>query len=634
MKTLKYMMVAMALQAACMAVADMIPGDWRVDVGKRSVFRKEIYQGESVRLEATFFRNGKEFTPDFAAPMLYWQTNGMGRSYFSAPAVVSSNAVCAVWDGSKDCGARYYHGFIGETGVTYRAEFEFKMVPSPGFAPNVLPLPVQVLDFAAVEVANAPWPSAESVAIAVAAATNATLAAAKGYTDGAVAGAITPSMVTNIVEAIAPAPGDYANVSNRSVNAVQKGEDLELKGYNGSGEEYGFKLGPDGGYPWNGEGWSTYESFVFPIDIVSSGGDWNWYQIFSDQDDPDEYAATLVRRADLHIAKQEVYGEIGNRGYLTSESDPTVPAWAKNPTPPATSLEPATNYTDGAVAAIREYCDLYVRNTNCWMVVSNGVFSVYSVSGDAHVKVWEWDATSSNRFAALADQTAAATNALSRRIDAAPARWSDFAADGTANPYPYAVCINRPAVFGDGSVLWEGTNGFFALSAAAPICAGGTSAAFRIGTDADTFFGMEVAASYFVGIFTGGITVAPDSSAVTLTYMWADSYTNAPPAVYYAATPADEFRDVMEVEGLSRLDTSSPGVSYSVTVSGLTGSQGFFTAKREVQGGAVMRSTLPIFADGYYIAPSNAAPQIVQPDSVFTISAGGHTYRVFGERID
>ena len=208
MKTLKYMMAAAVLQAACMAVADMIPGDWRVDVGKRSVFRKEIYQGESVRLEATFFRDGKEFTPDFAAPMLYWQTNGMGRSYFSAPAVVSSNAVCAVWDGSKDCGARYYHGFIGETGVTYRAEFEFKMVPSPGFAPNALPLPVQVLDFAAVEVANAPWPSAADLAGAVSNTVTKTyvedlgisatsLAPATNYTDSAIAAA--ENRITNAI---------------------------------------------------------------------------------------------------------------------------------------------------------------------------------------------------------------------------------------------------------------------------------------------------------------------------------------------------------------------------------------------------------------------------------------------------
>ena len=613
---------ALAALAACAKTFS-----WRITSPQPVAQTFAAYRGETL-----------EFAPQFCGAMsnvtasaLYYQTNGMGTAWWQAGGLVFAP--------SNDCGAAAYRFFVRAAdplGTDYTANGVLRMLDSPGETPNALPLPVQVLDFAAVEVANAPWPSAESVAVAVAAATNATLAAAKGYTDGAVAaaGAVTPSMVTNIVEAIAPAPGDYANVSNRAVNAVQKGEALELKGYNGSGEEYGFKLGPDGGYPWNGEGWSIYESFVFPVDIVSSGGDWNWYQIFSDQDDPDEYAATLVRRADLHIAKQEVYGEIGNRGYLTSESDPTVPAWAKNPVPPTTSLEPATNYTDGAVAAIREYCDLYVRNTNCWMVVSNGVFSVYSVSGDAHVKVWEWDATSSNRFAALADQTAAATNALSRRIDAAPARWSDFAADGTANPYTNAVCINKTAVFGDGSVLWEGTNGFFALSAAAPICAGGTSAAFRIGTDADTFFGMEVAASYLVGILTGGISVTPDSSAVTLTYMWDDSYTNAPPAVYYAATLADEFRDISEVAGLSRADASSPGVSYSVTVSGLTGSQGFFTAKREVQGGAVMRSTLPIFADGYYIAPSNAPPQIVQPDSVFTISAGGHTYRVFGERVD
>ena len=168
----------------------------------------------------------------------------------------------------------------------------------------------------------------------IATATTATLQAAKEYADGAISasGAVTPEAVTNIVNDIAPTPGDYENVSNRAMNAVQKGEDLEMIG---DGEEYGYKLGPAGGYPWEGSGWSNYESFFFPLDYINSGGSWNWYQIFSDQDDPDKYAATLVRQADLHIAKNEVYDNIDSRGYLTNETDPSVPLWAKATNPPA-----------------------------------------------------------------------------------------------------------------------------------------------------------------------------------------------------------------------------------------------------------------------------------------------------------
>ena len=499
MKTLKYMMAAAVLQAACMAVADMIPGDWRVDVGKRSVFRKEIYQGESVRLEATFFRDGKEFTPDFAAPMLYWQTNGMGRSYFSAPAVVSSNAVCAVWDGSKDCGARYYHGFIGETGVTYRAEFEFKMVPSPGFRPNALPLPVEKLDFAAVAITNAPY-----------------------YTR-AETGTLVPATVSNIVT----------------------------------------------------------RAYVEDLGISSNESDPVWQ---------------------------------AEKGAFASA---------------------ATNYTDAAFAGLRHDIDLYVRSTNAWLIVSNGVFYAYYVS-TAGVKTLQWsvDQNIANDLAALARDLVSATNAQKALIDRAPSHWGEWASSGASNNYPNCIHLDRRAIFSDGSVVWEGTNGFFAVSAASAFSASGTAPAFRIGSDADTWFGLEVQASYLVGIRTGGIAVDSVSGTVTMRYDWRESFDTTPPKIYYSPDLINDFQDI---EGLAFTRSDIPDKSggiYTVILGGISGSAGYFTAKDEVAGGAVMRSTIPIFADGYYIAPSNAAPQIVQPDSVFTISTGGHTYRVFGERID
>ena len=52
------------------------------------------------------------------------------------------------------------------------------------------------------------------------------VAQAKAYTDGAIssAGGVTPEMVTNIVNAVAPTPGDYANVSNAAMNAATSAE--------------------------------------------------------------------------------------------------------------------------------------------------------------------------------------------------------------------------------------------------------------------------------------------------------------------------------------------------------------------------------------------------------------------------
>ena len=73
----------------------------------------------------------------------------------------------------------------------------------------------------AVQMASQPW-----VTNRITQATAATLQSAKDYTDAAIAGAggLTPEMVTNIVQDVAPAPGDYAAVSNAAMSAVQPGE--------------------------------------------------------------------------------------------------------------------------------------------------------------------------------------------------------------------------------------------------------------------------------------------------------------------------------------------------------------------------------------------------------------------------
>ena len=295
----------------------------------------------------------------------------------------------------------------------------------------------------------------------------------------------------------------------------------------------------------------------------------------------------------------------------------------------------ATNYTDAAFAGLRRDIDLYVRSTNAWLVVSNGVFSAYYVS-TAGVKTLQWrvDQNIANDLAALVSDLVSATNAQKALIDRAPARWSDWAASGEPNNYTNCVHLNRTVMFSDGSVKWEGTNGFFAVSAASAFFASGTAPAFHIGSDADTWFGLEVQASYLVGIRTGGIDVDIAAGTVTLTYDWRESFAESPPRIYYSPDLIEIFQDTEEL-AFARSDIpDKAGGIYTVTLSGISAKAGFFTAKEEVAGGAVMRSTIPIFADGYYIAPQNAPPVIVQPDSVITITSGGHSYRVFGERVD
>ena len=196
--------------------------DWHLRAPRSEPVVFDAYHGETVRFNLVF--------PDAlsnAVPVaIYYQTNGMDRAEWFPPVPGT------VFAPSNDVGAAAYRFFIRCTvpdGVDYTPNGTLRMLPSPGFEPSTVELPVKTLDFATIEVENAPWPTPGDIEDAVAAATNETLRAANAYTDGAIAaaGGVTPSMVTNIVNDIAPTPGDYETVSNAAMNALSIQEAMQ-----------------------------------------------------------------------------------------------------------------------------------------------------------------------------------------------------------------------------------------------------------------------------------------------------------------------------------------------------------------------------------------------------------------------
>ena len=157
-----------------------VPLRWTVETSRVQPAVFDAYQGETLELEAALQSKGKPLD----APLNYsffWQTNGMGSTYWEAPCPVpsssrdgaSTNVLFATFTPSMDVGARAYNCFIGSPSNIYRAAFQLRLRPSPGALPNALPLPTPVIDFAEVEVANAPWASAMVVNAVLATADNA-----------------------------------------------------------------------------------------------------------------------------------------------------------------------------------------------------------------------------------------------------------------------------------------------------------------------------------------------------------------------------------------------------------------------------------------------------------------------------
>ena len=117
-----------------------VPLRWTVETSRAQVAQFEAYRGETLDLEATMQSYGKPFS-EVLPPSLYWQTNGMGAAWWTAPATASGNVLRATWSPTNDCGGTVYNCFIGGPNATYRAAFRLRMLPSPGFTPNHIPLP-------------------------------------------------------------------------------------------------------------------------------------------------------------------------------------------------------------------------------------------------------------------------------------------------------------------------------------------------------------------------------------------------------------------------------------------------------------------------------------------------------------
>ena len=137
-----------------------VPIRWTVETSRAQPAAFEAYQGETLALEASLQSYGKplEAPSNYS---FYWQTNGMGSTYWSVPCVATasspSNVLFATWSPTNDVGAKVYNCFIGQPGTIYHAAFQLRLRPSPGATPNELPLPQKVIDFAKVTVLNPPW---------------------------------------------------------------------------------------------------------------------------------------------------------------------------------------------------------------------------------------------------------------------------------------------------------------------------------------------------------------------------------------------------------------------------------------------------------------------------------------------
>ncbi len=180
---------AIALLASFTTLA--APLQWTCDWPEAKSQTFSLYQGETATFEPTFRVNGRTVT-NATIEAVWYQTNGMDQAWWK----LDGNTFAP----SNDVGAAAYRFFVegkASSDTIYRANGTLRMLPSPGFTPSAIELPVRTLDFATIEIANAPWLTDES----------------------------DPTVPAWAKSETQPLPPDYANVSNKAVTALQSETD-------------------------------------------------------------------------------------------------------------------------------------------------------------------------------------------------------------------------------------------------------------------------------------------------------------------------------------------------------------------------------------------------------------------------
>ena len=147
----------------CATAHGQIAQRWISEASRPTAQEITIYRGETLALEPTITVHGTPYAwPDETEVTLWWQSSNMGASWWSTPAALgtATGALRAVWSPACDSGADRYTFFIrasAPSGIAYRASGTLIMRHSPGAVPNALPLPTPAIDFASIEIHNAPW---------------------------------------------------------------------------------------------------------------------------------------------------------------------------------------------------------------------------------------------------------------------------------------------------------------------------------------------------------------------------------------------------------------------------------------------------------------------------------------------
>ena len=174
-----FILFALVFASALSASAKTFDVD--ISTGRPAASNEAFYHGETIEFRAV---RGRSVVTNIEYSCIFYQTNGMDQAWWKTDGLV--------FHPTNDCGAAAYRFFLegrDDLGRDWHANGLLRFLPSPGFEPSAVQLPVQTLDFSKITVLNPPWSDTDLTPATnyTDTATAAALSAANAYTDAAIA---------------------------------------------------------------------------------------------------------------------------------------------------------------------------------------------------------------------------------------------------------------------------------------------------------------------------------------------------------------------------------------------------------------------------------------------------------------
>ncbi len=144
---------ALAALLALSAARAAVPIAWTNAPGMPPHMPPPVPHGSTVELSVTLRGYTSPPIVPGADVRLWYQTNGMGATWFSAPATISGNVITSTFGPGQDTGADRVSLFFGAPSNVF-ASAVLRLTHAPGFTPAAIELPRQTLDFSAIELRN------------------------------------------------------------------------------------------------------------------------------------------------------------------------------------------------------------------------------------------------------------------------------------------------------------------------------------------------------------------------------------------------------------------------------------------------------------------------------------------------